>query len=299
MVFLIGSSALAWPGGVMGQSDESPGPSPQAPATADGSTGDDSTTSSDPSAAPADERVRIFDLLQKGGPLMIPIYGMSLLVFTFAIERAVGLRRSKVLPRAMIEELGRLGKAAGGFDPRKAYRICQKYPSAASTVIRSMLLKVGRPHSEVEHAVKEASDREAQRLYANVRWLTLAAAVTPLLGLLGTVWGMILAFHGTAQLLPQANKAEFLARGIYEALVTTLGGLSVAIPAAILAHFFEGRIQNLFHQIDEMLFSLLPQVERYEGRVRFGRQLGEGEGAEEMGESTSPEAAAPGQASTH
>ena len=67
--------------------------------------------------------------------------------------------------------------------------------------------------------------------------------------------------------IPQ-NKADFLAEGIYVALVTTLGGLSVAIPAAILAHYFEGRIQSIFHRIDEMLFNLLPQVERFEGRMR-------------------------------
>jgi biopolymer transport protein ExbB len=59
--------------------------------------------------------------------------------------------------------------------------------------------------------------------------------------------------------------------------VTTFGGLCVAIPSAIIAHYFEGRIQKMFHQIDELLFSLLPQIERYEGRVRFSRQLGDGE----------------------
>jgi biopolymer transport protein ExbB len=138
-----------------------------------------------------------------------------------------------------------------------------------------MLLKVGRPHSEVEHTVAEASEREAERLYANVRWLNLAAGVAPLLGLLGTVWGMIEAFHRTTQLGPGQNKAEELATGIYVALVTTFGGLMIAIPAAILAHLFEGRIQRIFHQIDEMLFSLLPQIERFEGRMRFGQRTDE------------------------
>jgi biopolymer transport protein ExbB len=140
-----------------------------------------------------------------------------------------------------------------------------------------MLLKVGRPHSEVEHTVTEASEREADRLYANVRWLNLAAGVTPMIGLLGTVWGMIEAFHRTTLLAPGQNKAEELATGIYIALVTTYGGLMVAIPSAIFAHHFEGRIQALFHRIDEMLFSLLPQIERYEGRVRFGRPTGDGQ----------------------
>ena len=107
-----------------------------------------------------------------------------------------------------------------------------------------------------------------QRLHTNVRWLTLIAAIAPLIGLLGTVWGMIRAFFVTTQLTAGQNKADFLAEGIYVALVTTLGGLAVAIPAAIFAHYFEGRIERLFHEIDELLFSLLPQIERFEGRMR-------------------------------
>ena len=93
-----------------------------------------------------------------------------------------------------------------------------------------MLVKVGRPHSEVEHAVSEAAEREAERAYANVRWLNLCTAVTPLMGLLGTVWGMIVAFHQTTLLAPGQDRATQLAQGIYIALVTTLGGLMVAIP---------------------------------------------------------------------
>lgn len=223
------------------------------------------------------ESIDLFKLLVQGGFFMIPILLMSLMVVTFVIERFLGLRRSKVLPNGLVTALGQLGGPQGGFDPRKAYKLCQQYPSSAATVVRAMLLKVGRPQSEVEHAVAEASDREGNRLYSNVRWLTLSAAVGPLLGLLGTVWGMIRAFHNTTLLTPDVNKAEYLAEGIYVALVTTLAGLCVAIPSAICAHYFEGRIQSLFHEVDEMLFNLMPQVERFEGRVRFSRQLNEGE----------------------
>ena len=217
-------------------------------------------------------QLNLFRLILKGRWLMIPIGLMSIMVIAFGIERGIGLRRFRVMPEELVRQLGGLGNAPGGFDPRKAYRICQAFPSSAATVIRAMLLKIGRPHVEVEHAVNEASEREAERLYANVRWLNLAATVTPLMGLLGTVWGMIQAFFNTTQLVAGQNKADFLAEGIYVALVTTLGGLSVAIPAAILAHFFEGRIQTMFHQIDEMLFGMMPQIERFEGRLRVSHQ---------------------------
>jgi biopolymer transport protein ExbB len=132
-----------------------------------------------------------------------------------------------------------------------------------------MLVKVGRPQAEVDRATTEVSEREADRLYSNIRWLNLSAAVSPLLGLLGTVWGMIQAFHDTTGLPAGVNKADFLAEGIYVALVTTLCGLMVAIPAAVFSHYLEGRLQRLFHEVDELLFSLAPQIERFEGRMRF------------------------------
>jgi biopolymer transport protein ExbB len=257
------------------------------PAPTDGDAGDatgDDTPATGTSSGTGGKRParnkspRLLELIFQGGVLMIPICLMSLVVAMFGIERGIGLRRARVMPQELVDGLSQLATSPGGFDPRKAYRLCQRFPSSAANVIRAMLLKVGRPHAEVEHAVSEASEREAMRLYANVRWLTLAAAVTPLLGLLGTVWGMIVAFFNTTQLEPGQNKFDFLAEGIYVALVTTLGGLAVAIPAAILAHYFEGRIQELFHQIDELLFNLLPQIERYEGRLRVSHQSLGGEG---------------------
>lgn len=214
-------------------------------------------------------------LSQAGWFFMVPIWVASIFVVAVIIERFFALRRAKVLPDGLVRGLGELGKQKGVFDPREAYRLCHRYPSVAATVVRAMLLKVGRPHSEVEHTVREVCDREANRLYARVRWLNLAAAVAPLWGLLGTVWGMMMAFYDTTQLAPGQNKAEALAEGIYTALVTTLCGLFIAIPSAIFAHLFEGRIFELFHQIDEFLFNLLPQVERFEGRVRFSRHTGE------------------------
>lgn len=226
---------------------------------------------------PRRDAINALNLFFEGGIFMYPITALSFVGVLFAIERLIGLRRARVLPRGLIRDLGVLASLKSGFDPRQAYRICQQYPSAAANVIRAMLLKVGRPHSEVEHTVKEACEREAERLYRNVRWQNLCASIAPLLGLLGTIQGMIMAFHQTTQLAPGANKATELAHGIYVALVTTFAGLVVAIPAATLSHYFEGRIQALFHEIDELLFSLLPQIERYEGRVRFGRSGAETE----------------------
>lgn len=239
-------------------------------------TGDDSIESgaapvvtTDSAAEPSE--FNLLALVLKGGLLMVPILLMSILVIALVIERFLNLRERKILPKALVNELGQLAARKGGFDPKAAYRVCQAHPSSASVVIRSMLLKVGRPQSEVERATSESCDREASRLYGNVRWLNLVAAVAPLIGLFGTVWGMIQAFFRTTQLTAGQNKSVFLAEGIYVALVTTLGGLAVAIPAAIFAHYFEGRIQSLFYRIEELLFNLMPQIERFEGRLRLNQ----------------------------
>jgi biopolymer transport protein ExbB len=210
--------------------------------------------------------LNFFDLLLMGKYWMLPILLMSMLVVTCTIERLIGLRRSRILPRRLVSKLERMRGPAMPFDPREAHTICESHPSAAATVVKAMLAKIGRPHSEVEQAVQEACQREAARMHSKVRWLNLAAAVTPLMGLLGTVWGMIRAFHDTTQLIPGQNKADHLAEGIYVALVTTLGGLLVAIPAAIFAHYFEGRIQNSLLKIEELLLDMMPRVEKYEGR---------------------------------
>lgn len=218
--------------------------------------------------AGGDLAVPILELILKGGWLMVPIGLMSVIVVAIGFERLIGLRRARILPRPLVKGLGEMADQ-DTFDPRTAYQLCQRYPSSAANVIRAMLLKVGRPHNEVEHTVSEACQSEADRLYANVRTLNLAAAVTPLLGLLGTVWGMIQSFFVTANLPVGSNKAEALAEGIYVALVTTFAGLVVAIPAAVLAHLFEGRILRLIREVEQLLGSLLPQVEQYEGKLRI------------------------------
>jgi biopolymer transport protein ExbB len=223
--------------------------------------------------AEADEGMNLLEMASPrvGGIFMYPIYAFSFVVVLFGIERMIGLRRRKVIPSKLVRGIDELLEAPGGFDPRKAWRLCQRYPSAAANVLSAALLKTGRPLAELERTVAGASDREANRLYNNVRPLNLSATVAPLLGLIGTVQGMIMAFYATAHLPDGANKAQALATGVYIALVTTFAGLCVAIPAVVLSHYFEGRIQRLFGRLDELVARLLPALERYEGKLRVHR----------------------------
>jgi biopolymer transport protein ExbB len=208
----------------------------------------------------------LWQLFLAGGILMWPIVAMSLVVVTFGIERVFALRQRKFVPPELARGLA--GLEEGRFDPRLAYRLCSDHPSVAGRVVQALLEKTGRPLPEMERAVEVEKEREASRLYANVRPITLAVTVTPLLGLLGTVQGMILAFYTTANLEAGANRAAELAQGIYVALITTFAGLCVAIPAALIAHFLEGRILKGFRAVDEVIDGVLPHLERFEGKGR-------------------------------
>jgi biopolymer transport protein ExbB len=218
--------------------------------------------------------MNLWELTLKGGPLMIPIGMFSVLVVALGIERTIALRRRNILPRLLIQGLKSASRPDRGIDPQEAYQLCLEFPSNAANVIRAMLLKANRPHVEIREAVNEASQREVDRLTGPVRWLTLSASVAPMLGLLGTVQGMIQAFFITAHLPPGANKAVYLASSIYVALVTTFGGLSVAIPAAMLAHLFNGRVLKLFHELDQVLLVLESQLRRFQRHRRSSRRRG-------------------------
>lgn len=209
----------------------------------------------------------LWQLFLAGGFLMWPIAAMSVVVVTFGLERLWALRRSRFVPRPLLKALIK-PPTDGPFDPRRIYRLCQEHPSVLADVLKTMLEKIGRPLPEVEHAVTAAQDREASKLYANIRPISLAVTITPLLGLLGTVQGMILAFYTTATLEAGANRAAELAQGIYVALITTFAGLCVAIPAAMIAHFLEGRILVGFRRVDDVVRTILPQLEKYEHKGR-------------------------------
>ncbi len=213
--------------------------------------------------------MNFLQLLLDGGPLMIPLVLISVLVLTVSLERLINLRIGRIMPRKLRRGLEEAAEQKFPVEPQELYQLGLRYPSVASRVLESMLKKVGRPIAELEHAVQDSSQREAERLYSTVRWLTAAAAIAPLLGLLGTVWGMILAFFETTQPGMGMNRTQQLAQGISIAFVNTLGGLAIAIPAAAFSHFFEGRIVKLMAAVQERIQAIIPRMERFEGVTRF------------------------------
>lgn len=214
--------------------------------------------------------IDLLSLISQGGGFMIPIGLMSLLVVTLAVERSLSLRRRRLIPKRLVKKLSALAEPIERFNPSAALAACRDHPSVTATAIEAMLMRTGQPLADVERAATEAIQREADDHAAPIRWLSLAAAATPLMGLLGTVWGMIKAFHESTTLTPDRSRSEQLSEGIYTALVTTLAGLVVAIPAAIFAQYLENRLAKHFHKIERMAFALAPGLARFVGRARLG-----------------------------
>lgn len=213
--------------------------------------------------------IDLLTLIARGGSFMIPIGLMSFLVVTLAAERMISLRSSKMMPSALADGIEELADPIDRFNPAAAYQLCLDHPSPAARVLSAMLLRTGQPLGEIERTANETAQREVDQQASPIRWLTLAAAATPLMGLLGTVWGMIVAFHESTTLTPDRSRSEQLSEGIYTALVTTLAGLVVAIPAAILALYLENRLTKLFHQIEQLAFDIAPGFDRFKGRRRL------------------------------
>jgi biopolymer transport protein ExbB len=193
------------------------------------------------------------------GILFMSLLGLfSLATVAIILERLVSLSRRKVVPPQFVRELqDLLGRDSEETVPLR--ELCQRYPAPAANVLKAGLVRAGRPVQEVEKMMEDALAREAAALRSRVRPLSVAANVAPLIGLLGTVIGIIMAFQ-TASRTGLGNRGEVMAEGISLALLATAGGLSIAIPALLFAAFFHSRIDRLLREIDDCLQEVVPRL---------------------------------------
>lgn len=184
-------------------------------------------------------------LLMKGGWFMLPIAAASLIGLALILERSMALRRSRIVPRRFMAGLKRLGA-----DREGALAYCAMSRSPIARVITAGLRKLNDGHAATEKALEDAGAAEVHKLRRNLRMLYGVSVVAPMMGLLGTVWGMIRAFRATTE--QQAlGRPDILATGIYEALVTTLAGLMVAIPVLLFYYYFSGRIEAAVSDLND------------------------------------------------
>lgn len=198
------------------------------------------------------------EIIEQMSGWLVPFLLASVISVWFTIERVVVLRRSRVIPRGFVEPfLENLHK--GKLDAATAVSQCRKNDSPVSAVFLHGVQKWGRPSVEVEQAVIDGGERQIGHLRRHLRVLNGVATVTPLLGLLGTVVGMIQAFNDIAS-AGAMGKADQLAVGIAMALLTTAFGLAIAIPSLIMYMYLSGRVEALVMEMDELSQKVVRQV---------------------------------------
>ena len=200
----------------------------------------------------------LWDIVRDGGPLMVPIAFCSLVLVAFVFERAVSLRRGRVIPGPFVTRFIQQMRE-GELDRDKALALCLENGSPVADVFAGAVRKWGRPAVEVEQAIIDAGERATNGLRRYLRVLNGVATISPLLGLLGTVVGMIRAFNAIAT-SDAMGRPELLASGISQALLTTAAGLSVAIPALIFYMFFVSRVDRLIIDIDALGQDLVQMI---------------------------------------
>ena len=192
----------------------------------------------------------LLQIIRAGGIVMVPILICSFLTLVFMLERGMALRRGRVIPGPFVKRFMHQ-LAEGELDREQALQLCEENRSPVAQVFAAAIRKWSRPAAEIEQAICDSGERTVNGLRRYVRLFNGISTISPLLGLLGTVFGMISAFNDIAG-SDAMGRPELLAAGISEALITTAAGLCVAIPALVCYLFFISRVDQLTIEIDTL-----------------------------------------------
>lgn len=195
-------------------------------------------------------KLTMLELAMKGGPFMVPLAICSLAGVAVIIERLIALRKPRVVPPGFVGGL-KIAFPEGSADREAGLAYCRTQDSPAARVIAAGINKLHRGEEAVEQAIEDAGANEVSKLSRNLRFLYGIAAVSPMIGLLGTVSGMITAFQVTSVVVGPEKSLQ-LAKGIYEALVTTYAGLCIAVPTLIAYYYFQGKIDRLISEMNDV-----------------------------------------------
>ena len=201
------------------------------------------------------QTISLWQTIAAGGIIGYIIMLMSLVVIALVVQNFMMVNQSKLVPEGLVESL-RGYIEAGQYG--EARQLCSEDGSFLANVIGAGLRQVGAMFGffDMQNAMQEASERHVSKLYRKIDYLSFIAAITPMMGLLGTVTGMIKSFNQIA-LTEGAAKPSQLAGGISEALVTTCLGLVVAIPAMFFVTFFRNRIDSYVAETETVVDRLM------------------------------------------
>ena len=197
------------------------------------------------------------ELIIKGGPVMVPILLCSVISLAIIVERSLSLRRHRILRYDIlqrIEELLRERKIP------EASTLCKRYPSSMTRILLAAILNHDKSRQEIKEILEDAGRHELPVLERYLTILGTIASISVLLGLLGTVVGMIRTFNAIAA--AGYGHPEALAGGIAEALIVTAAGLSIAIPTLVVYNFFNSKVDSLVIEMEKNSLRMLSILKR-------------------------------------
>ncbi len=196
-----------------------------------------------PGVRAATPTIDVRQMFVDGGAIGYIIVALSLVMLALVFEHMLTIRRQTLMPRGLAEDIQKLIVSG---QVKLAEERCIASGSFLGYLLAAGLRELELGYAAVEKAMEDAAAQQAARLLRKIEYLSMISTIAPMLGLMGTVWGMILAFmEFERKANPQVSE---LAPGIYKALVTTLFGLIVAIPAIAAFGFFRNRIDELVAQ---------------------------------------------------
>lgn len=193
----------------------------------------------------------------RGGPVMYPLLALSLLGLAIVVERVLVLREKNFLDPAQLSVLGEL-LAVGEFARAREY--CTSHAGPLSVLVTTLLDNRTAPYDELKELLEDTGRHQLRFLERGLGALATVVAAAPLLGLLGTVLGMIQVFEAVS--LAGTVRGEQLSAGIAQALITTAAGLIIAIPMLFLHAYLEGKAHALVQAIEARMLEFLHLVRR-------------------------------------
>jgi biopolymer transport protein ExbB len=188
----------------------------------------------------------MIDYMQKGGPLMLLILFCSILAGAVFLERVAYFYRATIRVGEFMRGIGNLIRHRRWAE---AQMECAATPSPVTRVLHAAILRHEAPRAELKEIVQEAGQLEVPRLERRLPILATIGLIVPLIGLLGTVLGLIEAFVNISSQSGFASATD-ISGGIYQSLLTTAAGLAVAIPCCVAYSYLSARVNSLMHDME-------------------------------------------------
>ncbi|MGJ3236204.1 MotA/TolQ/ExbB proton channel family protein [Marivirga sp.] len=194
----------------------------------------------------SEESVNLFDLLLKGGYVMIPLLLLSAAAIAIFVERILTIKKSAKTPPGLLNQVKSL-VTEGKID--QARMICSQNETPIAKMLEKGVSRIGSPLKNIEVSIENVGKVEIYRLEKNLSLLATISGAAPMIGFLGTVTGMIQAFIAIAQEEGSVSP-KLLSEGIYEAMITTAVGLSVGIIAYLGYNYLVTQVQKVIHKME-------------------------------------------------